>query len=164
MFVSSCVRSRSNAAMYSNAGSLPHMMSMGQHASQMLPPPQPHAHYASAPANSKYPPPLVSVNGTTPSARYPYSMTSNGTDVIDLSSPPQSPQMAQRQHHVSNGKTTQPMDRLRLIQIPDFSTSGSHTPFKVRILSIVLLQFRTLLFRVYSFPLFFKIIYFIRLY
>ena len=94
---------RSNPAMYSSAGALSHMMSMSQQHSQMLPPPQPH-HYPSAPANNKYhPPPLVS-----------------------------SPQMSQRQHHVTNGKSQQPMDRLRLIQIPDFSTSGPHTPFKVQ--------------------------------
>ncbi|XP_034240912.1 uncharacterized protein LOC117645103 isoform X2 [Thrips palmi] len=101
-------RSSAAAAMYSNAGSsaLTHMMGMGQHSSQMLPPQQPHAHYPTAPANYKNPPPLVSA-----------------------------PQMNQRQqHHVSNGKTQSPMDhRMRLIQIIDFpTTSSSHTPFKIQ--------------------------------
>ncbi|KAK3910587.1 Protein transport protein Sec31A [Frankliniella fusca] len=123
-------RANAAAAMYSSAGSgMQHMMSMGQHASQMLPPQQPHAHYPSAPANSKYPPPLVSVNGTTVSSTYSF-MTSNGIDVIDLSSSPQSPQMSQRQHHGSNGKTPSSMERL--IQIQDYHTSGPHIPFKVQ--------------------------------
>lgn len=100
-------RSSAAAAMYSNAGTMNHMMAMGQHSSQMLPPQQPHAHYPPAPANYKNPPPLVSA-----------------------------PQMNQRGHHVtnhSNGKTQSSMDRLRLIQIIDYpTTSSSHTPFKIQ--------------------------------
>ncbi|KAJ1532298.1 hypothetical protein ONE63_000907 [Megalurothrips usitatus] len=104
-------RSSAAAAMYSNAGgALSHMMGIGQHPS-MLPPPQPHhGHYPAAPANSsKYPPPLVS-----------------------------SPQMSHQrpgqhqQHHASNGKSSSAMDRSRLTQIPDVTTSGSHTPYKVQ--------------------------------
>ncbi|XP_026289035.1 uncharacterized protein LOC113214011 isoform X2 [Frankliniella occidentalis] len=102
---SSMGRANAAAAMYSSAGSaMPHMMGMGQHSSQMLPPQQPHAHYPTAQANNKYPPPLVS-----------------------------SPQMShgQRQHHVSNGKTPSSMDR-PLRQIADFPTSGQHIPYKVQ--------------------------------
>lgn len=101
-------RSNAAAAMYSTAtgaAALSHMMSMGQHPSQMLPPPQPQAHYPTGPASGKYPPPLVS-----------------------------SPQQAsQRQHHVSNGKTQPPpMSHHRLLQIPECNVSGSHFPYKVQ--------------------------------
>ena len=88
--------------------------------------------------STKFPPPLIPVNGTS---RYPTSggVYSSGTDVIDLSSPPQSPHRS----NVGNGRTSNsttptnnndqssPCGR-KLIQIGETTTSGSHIPYQVR--------------------------------
>jgi hypothetical protein len=87
--------------------------------------------------SSKFPPPLIPVNGTS---RYtsPSGIYSSGADVIDLSSPPQSP----HRPNVGNGRnssttptnnsdTSSPCGR-KLIQIGETATSGSHIPYQVQ--------------------------------
>lgn len=86
--------------------------------------------------SSKFPPPLIPVNGTS---RYtsPSGIYSSGADVIDLSSPPQSP----HRPNVGNGRnsSTTPTNNTdasspcgrKLIQIGETATSGSHIPYQV---------------------------------
>ncbi|KAJ9601517.1 hypothetical protein L9F63_000356, partial [Diploptera punctata] len=88
--------------------------------------------------STKFPPPLIPVNGTS---RYPSAggVYSSGSDVIDLSSPPQSPHRS----NVGNGRTSNsatptnnsdqssPCGR-KLIQIGETATSGSHIPYQVQ--------------------------------
>ena len=86
--------------------------------------------------SSKFPPPLIPVNGTS---RYtsPSGIYSSGADVIDLSSPPQSP----HRPNVGNGRnsSTTPTNNSdasspcgrKLIQIGETATSGSHIPYQV---------------------------------
>nr|CAD7397069.1 unnamed protein product [Timema poppensis] len=140
----------------SSPSPLQHLIAASQHSPnsrsssshQMLPPAAPAYHYntqqqrhtppnnasaaaaAAAAASSKYPPPLIPVNG----ARYPTGTPgAYGSDVIDLSSPPQSP-------HRSNGGTTASNNNInddvpgakKLIQISETATSGSHIPYQVQ--------------------------------
>jgi len=87
--------------------------------------------------SSKFPPPLIPVNGTS---RYSSAsgVYSSGADVIDLSSPPQSP----HRPNVGNGRnssSTTPTNNndpsspcgRKLIQIGETATSGSHIPYQV---------------------------------
>lgn len=87
--------------------------------------------------STKFPPPLIPVNGTS---RYPSTggVYGTGADVIDLSSPPQSPHRS----NVGNGRTSSstptnnndqssPCGR-KLIQIGETTTSGSHIPYQVQ--------------------------------
>nr|CAD7567988.1 unnamed protein product [Timema californicum] len=140
----------------SSPSPLQHLIAASQHSPnsrsssshQMLPPAAPAYHYntqqqrhtppnnasaaaaAAAAASAKYPPPLIPVNG----ARYPTGTPgAYGSDVIDLSSPPQSP-------HRSNGGTTASNNNInddvpgakKLIQISETATSGSHIPYQVQ--------------------------------
>ncbi|XP_047003144.1 uncharacterized protein LOC124621766 isoform X1 [Schistocerca americana] len=109
-------------------------------------------------STAKYPPPpLVPVNGTPGPPRFPtnlYGVATTGADVIDLSSPPQSPRRsAQVGATVSANRTTpqhapavttaavtpasvrdlsDPNGTARkLIQVPDTNSSGSQSPYKV---------------------------------
>jgi hypothetical protein len=81
--------------------------------------------------SSKFPPPLIPVNGTS---RYSSGsgVYSSSADVIDLSSPPQSP----HRPNIGNGRTssttpTDNSDGRKLIQIGETATSGSHIPYQV---------------------------------
>ncbi|KAK7790207.1 hypothetical protein R5R35_013172 [Gryllus longicercus] len=136
-----------------------HLMGLSDHAHQMLPPPPHsssllHAHSTShsphysppvmgtaqtqqrhTPPSNKFPPPLIPVNGTS---RYPSNVFSSNADVIDLSSPPQSPHRST----VGNGRssssssassTADPLAPTRkLIQINETPTSGNHNPYQVQ--------------------------------
>jgi hypothetical protein len=87
--------------------------------------------------SSKFPPPLIPVNGTS---RYSSAggIYSSGADVIDLSSPPQSPHRPNvgngrnsSNTATNNGDQSSPFGR-KLIQIGETATSGSHIPYQVR--------------------------------
>jgi hypothetical protein len=87
--------------------------------------------------SSKFPPPLIPVNGTS---RYSSGsgVYSSGADVIDLSSPPQSPHRP-NMGNGRNGSSTTPTNNSghsspcgrKLIQIGETATSGSHIPYQV---------------------------------
>ncbi|PNF34901.1 hypothetical protein B7P43_G01413 [Cryptotermes secundus] len=88
--------------------------------------------------SSKFPPPLIPVNGTS---RYSSGSGaySSGADVIDLSSPPQSPHRPSMGNGRTGSSTTpannsdhaSPCGR-KLIQIGETATSGSHIPYQVQ--------------------------------
>lgn len=83
--------------------------------------------------SNKFPPPLIPVNGTS---RYSSAggVYGSGADVIDLSSPPQSPHRPNmgngRNSSTNNNDQSSPCGR-KLIQIGETSTSGSHIPYQV---------------------------------
>lgn len=147
--------SYSTPTMSNNATAM-HLMGLSDRGGTMLPPPQlSHLQYTahnSTPANTnstasqqvKYPPPLIPVNGSNASRYLSYQP---GAEVIDLSSPPQSPQTQQQQRNVAamgNGKTSQhPSPQQthgdpngiwkKLIPIMEAPpSSGSHLPFKIQ--------------------------------
>ncbi|XP_022201118.2 uncharacterized protein LOC111057943 isoform X2 [Nilaparvata lugens] len=106
----------------------------------MLPPP-PHLQYQAGAAATgggsvaKYPPPLIPVNGTSATSavsRYSSIYQPTGGEVIDLSSPPQSPQ----QRVVQKAPTAQSAENgmwKKLIPISEHpQTQGSHQPFKIQ--------------------------------
>ncbi|XP_075226790.1 uncharacterized protein LOC142327528 isoform X2 [Lycorma delicatula] len=144
--------SYSTATMSNNATAM-HLMGLSDRGGSMLPPP-PHLQYPthnSTPVSTnntanqqvKYPPPLIPVNGSNPR----YLSYQPGAEVIDLSSPPQSPQTQQQQRSVAamnNGKTSQQSSPQqshndpngiwkKLIPIMEAPpSSGSHLPFKIQ--------------------------------
>ncbi|XP_063230468.1 uncharacterized protein LOC134535320 isoform X2 [Bacillus rossius redtenbacheri] len=76
---------------------------------------------------SKYPPPLLPVlNGT---ARY---SSGYGADVIDLSSPPQSPHRSGGRSSGGGNANANDGGQKQLIQIAEAPTSGTHIPYKVK--------------------------------
>uniref|UniRef100_A0A1B6EDD5 Uncharacterized protein n=2 Tax=Clastoptera arizonana TaxID=38151 RepID=A0A1B6EDD5_9HEMI len=127
-----------------SSGSM-HLMGLQNRTGSMLPPP-PHLQYNSTTANSqqqgtKFPPPLIPVNGSANQRYYHPS----GTEIIDLSSPPQSP--SQRISGLRNGIQQQSqlqqsaltVDGIhselstKLIPITESApSSGSHHPFKIQ--------------------------------
>lgn len=137
------------------SGGSMHLMGLQDRAGSMLPPPLPHLQYPphnnnTSQSNSqqqqaqqqdiKYPPPLIPVNGTT-NQRY-HHYTSAAVEVIDLSTPPQSPQrlpvMGNGTQQASQQQApppahTDPHGTLRkLIPITEAPpSSGSHCPYKV---------------------------------
>lgn len=137
-----------------------HLMSLSDPSHhQMLPPPphsssllHPHStshspHYSSpvigttasqqrhTPPSNKFPPPLIPVNGTS---RYPGNVFTSSADVIDLSSPPQSPhrsavgngRSSSSSSNSSSAETIAPVRKL--IQINETPTSGNHNPYQVQ--------------------------------
>ncbi|XP_069695820.1 uncharacterized protein [Periplaneta americana] len=87
----------------------------------------------------KFPPPLIPVNGTSRYSSGAGGVYTSGADVIDLSSPPQSPHRS----NVGNGRnsnSTTPTNNndqsspcgRKLIQIGETATSGSHIPYQVQ--------------------------------
>ncbi|XP_066993187.1 uncharacterized protein [Anabrus simplex] len=95
------------------------------------------------PPSNKFPPPLIPVNGT---ARYPSNVYSSSSDVIDLSSPPQSPHRqamgngrvtttttTNNNNNTNSNNNSDPMGSSRkLIQISETTTSGNHNPYQVQ--------------------------------
>lgn len=95
----------------------------------MLPPP-PHLQYSAA-ANAKYPPPLIPVNGTAAAAARYYQP--GGSEVIDLSSPPQSPQTQPRSKAATGPVVQENGMWKKLIPIMEHpQTQGSHQPFNIQ--------------------------------
>jgi hypothetical protein len=105
-------------------------------AQQRHTPPNSNSTNSSNSNSSKFPPPLIPVNGTS---RYSSGsgVYSSGADVIDLSSPPQSPHrpnIGNGRNGSSSSSITTPADNSdgrKLIQIGETATSGSHIPYQV---------------------------------
>uniref|UniRef100_A0A1B6L2S1 Uncharacterized protein n=1 Tax=Graphocephala atropunctata TaxID=36148 RepID=A0A1B6L2S1_9HEMI len=131
--------STSNMNVLPTASSMHQMGMLDSRSGSMLPPP-PHLQYPSHNANAanqqsaqqaKYPPPLIPVNGSNQR----YHHYTPGQEVIDLSSPPQSPQRLMGngkqagvgQHPDPNGLWK------KLIPIMEAApSSGSHCPYKMQ--------------------------------